>query len=364
MKQTMTADDAIRDLREYVEKKSFILSEAAEHVFREAELIGFKFNKDIYPHVFLLAIINTFPDLRSLMLRKGHDPEEAKQICVLATQSRDGDEYNDNYPPYSSTEGKRVGCREGFIDSAIATAIRHGRKEILKPDIIEGFLAHHDQASPILENLDWTDPALHVAYNTLSHVVGSYHKSLWINFDEIRDELNLYKENEFRKNSVDSAPQRLKSSLFDLFSDWPDYRKNCFLIMPFRETPFHREVHASLKKILSQHGFNLLRADDRAYSDDVFSNIETYIHGSKFAFSVHDRIESDNHNANVSLEIGYFMGQGKHVCLLKEQSVNSLPSDLQGRLYVSFNMFNIEKSLADSIEIWLKNKRLIKSTEI
>ncbi|HZX16189.1 MAG TPA: TIR domain-containing protein [Pseudomonas sp.] len=360
----MTVDDAISDLKSYVEKKLFILSNEAERVFREAESIGCKYNRDIYPYVFLLAIINTFADLRGLMLRKGCDPEEAKHICTLEALTREDDKYDDNLPPYSSSEGKRLGCREGFIDSAIATAIRHGRKEILKSDVIEGFLANHDQINPVLENLDWADSALHVAYNTLSHILGSYNKSLWITFDDIREELNLYRENEFRKNSVDSAPQRLKSALFDLFSDWPDYRKNCFLIMSFRETPFHREVHAALRKILSQHGFNLLRADDRAYSDDVLSNIETYIFGSKFAFSVHDRIENENHNANVSLEIGYLMGQGKHVCLLKEQSVNSLPSDLQGRLYVSFSMFNIESSLAIAVEGWLKSKRLIKSPEI
>lgn len=99
MKHTMTVDDAISDLKNYVEKKSFILSPEAENVFREAECIGCKYNKDIYPYVFLLAIISTFPDLRGLMLRKGCDPEEAKHICTLEILAREDDKYDDNLPP-------------------------------------------------------------------------------------------------------------------------------------------------------------------------------------------------------------------------------------------------------------------------
>ena len=44
-------------------------------------------------------------------------------------------------------------------------------------------------------------------------------------------------------------------------ADHPDYRSNCFIIMPFRATPFHADVIASLRKVLRALGFNPLRHD-------------------------------------------------------------------------------------------------------
>ncbi|WP_421870537.1 TIR domain-containing protein [Motiliproteus sp.] len=358
--KALLVEEAIGDLQFYVEKKGFILSSQAEEVFRQAEETGKKYNLDIYYYIVLMTIIRLYPELRSLMLRNGCDPSDAIQACInLISISRNDDEYSDNRPPYSETVGTRGSCRASFIDSAIAAAIQHDRKEILKLDILEGVLADHDQLCPVVENINWTDSALHVPYNTLSHILGHYEQSLWIKFEVIRKELNIYKEQEFRNIAIDNAPQRLRSSLFDFFSDWPDYRTNCFLIMPFRETKFHKEVHLILKDTLTKYGFNLLRADDRAYSDDVLSNIETYIFGSKFSFAIHERVENDSHNANVALEVGYFMGQGKEVCLLKENSVSALPSDLQGRLYVTFSMFDVANTLPNAVEGWLKGKRLI-----
>jgi hypothetical protein len=162
-----------------------------------------------------------------------------------------------------------------------------------------------------------------------------------------------------RKIPLELAPIRLKPSVLKFLGDYPDYHRNCFLIMPFATTPLHNEVHKQLRELLAKENINLLRADDKYYTDDVLSNIETYIYGCKFAVAVHERVLKDEHNANVALEIGYFMGLKKSVCLLKEKTVKALTSDLQGRLYVEFDSFDIRKSLEQSLKKWLNDKRLI-----
>lgn len=128
--------------------------------------------------------------------------------------------------------------------------------------------------------------------------------------------------------------------------------------MPFRATPFHADVIASLRKVLRALGFSPLRADDKVYSNEVLANIETYLYGCHFAIAVHDRFLSDEHNANVALEVGYCLGMGKPVCSLKEHTVHSLPSDLQGRIYVPFDGANIEESLASALPKWLADNGL------
>lgn len=211
-----------------------------------------------------------------------------------------------------------------------------------------------------MDNGQWTDEALHVPYNTLSHIHGRFEKSLWIKFEEIREELSLGDPISAKQAPIDSAPAYLKPSVMAFLSENPDYRKNCFLIMPFTETDFHKSVHTELKKILSMLGLKLHRADDKEYTNDVFTNIETYIYGCKFGISIYERILSDSHNPNVTLEVGYLLGQKKEVCLLKEKTVQRLPSDLQGRLYVEFDAFNIGGSLEEKLHKWLVDKRIVR----
>jgi hypothetical protein len=111
---------------------------------------------------------------------------------------------------------------------------------------------------------------------------------------------------------------------------------------------------------MQSYGFNLLRADDHVYSEDLLTNVQAYIYGCRFAVAVFERIESDNFNPNVSLEVGYFLGLRKPVCLLKERTLPRLPSDLVGRLYVEFDGQDPEASVTAAVERWLRERALIR----
>jgi len=348
----------IDEIKKYVSDKGYSLSEQSEALLGDVVALFRDMNRDVFPWLFLIPLIDNVDELRSLMHRKGCDPQRAKLACMDRINVGVHDD-----PFFELNRYEELGLTIGNnfrIDTGIAAAYVDGRNEIYPRDFLAGLLDEHDESYPSIENSEWSDEALHVSYNTLSHIIGKYEENLWIKSDDVRKELNLEEPNLIRRKIVESAPIRLKTSLLDLFSDWPDYSKNCFLIMPFANTKPHKEVHVALVNILKEKGFNLLRADDRNYSDDVLANIETYIHGSKFALSVHERVQDDSHSANVALEIGYFLGQRKDVCQIKENTVRSLPSDLQGKLYVSFDISDIQSSLSAALVGWLSDKRLIK----
>ncbi|WP_430493716.1 hypothetical protein, partial [Escherichia coli] len=67
-------------------------------------------------------------------------------------------------------------------------------------------------------------------------------------------------------------------------------------------------------------------------------------------------ITEDNFNPNVSLEVGYMMGMGKQVLLLKDKTLSSLHTDLAGKLYKPFDVFDIGSSLSTHIGKWLSDK--------
>jgi nucleoside 2-deoxyribosyltransferase len=60
-----------------------------------------------------------------------------------------------------------------------------------------------------------------------------------------------------------------------------------------------------------------------------------------------------DYNPNVAFEIGYLKALGKPVCLLKEKSVKSLPTDLIGKNYNEFDINNCETTIDIELDKWL-----------
>jgi hypothetical protein len=153
-------------------------------------------------------------------------------------------------------------------------------------------------------------------------------------------------------------PPEITESLQRFQLDHPNPMKAAFIMMRFGTTDAHTEITASIKSTLAVRGIIGLRADDKQYHDDLFSNILTYIYGCGFGVAVFERLESDDFNPNVSLEVGYMMGLRKPVCLVKDRTLKTLQSDLVGKLYKGFDPQHPTKAIATELEQWLKDKGL------
>ena len=82
------------------------------------------------------------------------------------------------------------------------------------------------------------------------------------------------------------------------------------------------------------------------------------MHGCDFGVALFERINSNDFNPNVSLEIGYMMAMNKPILFLKDRTLNSLHTDLIGKLYHEFDFQNPEEILAKVIDKWLKDKEI------
>jgi len=141
--------------------------------------------------------------------------------------------------------------------------------------------------------------------------------------------------------------------------DYPTTQKTAFIVMQFGSTKVHDSLVKVIKETLKKHNIIGLRADDKEYADDLFANIRTYMHCSDFGISIFERVTEDNFNPNVSLEVGYMMGLGKQICLLKDKTLSNLHTDLVGKLYKPFDPLDIEDTLPNQLEKWLKDKGII-----
>ena len=80
---------------------------------------------------------------------------------------------------------------------------------------------------------------------------------------------------------------------------------------------------------------------------------------AKDAAGFFERIEEDDFNPNVSLEVGYLLAMQKPTCLLKDKTLRTLPTDLVGKLYKEFDPQRIDSTIPKQLKRWLTDRKLI-----
>lgn len=154
-------------------------------------------------------------------------------------------------------------------------------------------------------------------------------------------------------------PPEIAMSLDRLRTKYPDPKKLGLLVMRFAaEKPFQRIVEV-IKQTGKQHDLEIIRADENDFHSDLWGNVRTLLHGCGFGIAVYERIETDEPNANVGLEVGYLMAMNKSVLLLKDETVKALPSDLAGKLYKEFNPHDPEGTIPGQLTKWLEDNGII-----
>ncbi|WP_292347977.1 DUF2321 domain-containing protein [Methanoregula sp. PtaB.Bin085] len=134
---------------------------------------------------------------------------------------------------------------------------------------------------------------------------------------------------------------------------YPPPEKTAFIMMRFGATAQHREILDVITTALKNNKISGLRADSLIFHEDLYYNILTYLHGCDFGVAVFEVIEDPEYNPNVAFEVGFLKALGKPVCLLKEKSLEKLPTDLIGKNYNEFDINDCEKSIQDELNYWI-----------
>ncbi len=104
-------------------------------------------------------------------------------------------------------------------------------------------------------------------------------------------------------------------------------------------------------------------ASDETLDADIWTNVQCYMLACKYAVAVFTRYEervgntiqlrTDVHNPNVAIELGYMLSRGKRVLILKDSELPSLPTDIVGALYQSFEFDSPHRSVTRIVTKWL-----------
>ena len=155
-----------------------------------------------------------------------------------------------------------------------------------------------------------------------------------------------------------TPPDSIKSSSKLFYEKYGD-QKTAFVVMSFIESPAHEQIYKVIQETCRSHNIVAVRADSPPFSDNLLDNVLTYVYCCTFGITVFERIKSDIYNPNVSFEAGYLLGLNKEVLFLKDNTLNSLPTDLIGKLYREFDFLLPKETLPKQITRWLLDKNLI-----
>lgn len=148
----------------------------------------------------------------------------------------------------------------------------------------------------------------------------------------------------------------LASAVSRVRSDFPNYERNVFIMMRFVNSPQHARIFATLQSELKKHGYYAIRADQKAWSDELWTNVCACMLASAKGIAIFEEINTREFNPNVALEVGFMAAMGKPVLLLKDAAMRTLPTDLVGKLYRPFDSFRIA-SVRKQVAAWLIEQR-------
>lgn len=134
--------------------------------------------------------------------------------------------------------------------------------------------------------------------------------------------------------------------------DHPTFTKNVFLMMHFGVEDYREEIRETIVNTLAERGYEVIRADDKDYHDELWSNIVIQMIGCKYGVGVFEKIDEEEFNPNVALEVGFMKARQQEVLLLKEKRVAALNADIVGKLYKPFDMMNIAETIGRQVSKW------------
>jgi hypothetical protein len=91
---------------------------------------------------------------------------------------------------------------------------------------------------------------------------------------------------------------------------------------------------AVARQACEDHGLDFHLASDRQLHDDLWTNVAAHMWASRYGIGFFEDLAEPplGLNYNLTTEVGAMLMTGRRCCLLKDPSINMLPTDLVGRI--------------------------------
>lgn len=153
------------------------------------------------------------------------------------------------------------------------------------------------------------------------------------------------------------APPALVQPLRAFLADHP-FDTNVFGMTRFPEAkvgtadPVGRAL-AVVKEVCSESGLEFHLASDRAIVDDLWANVTAHMWACRYGVALFEDRVDRGLNHNLLIEVGAMLMTGRRCALLKDGSIDRMPTDFVGMIYRSVDL-SAEDTVAVAVRDWLK----------
>jgi len=154
------------------------------------------------------------------------------------------------------------------------------------------------------------------------------------------------------------APPALVQPLRGFLSDH-SFDANVFGMTRFPDTkagtldPMGRALSVA-REVCAEHGLEFHLASDRAITDDVWPNVMAHMWASRYGIGFFEDSLNRGLNYNLVTEVGAMTMTGRRVALLKDGSIDKMPTDFLGMIYKSIDL-QVEATVRTAVEAWIKD---------
>ncbi|HEX8179682.1 MAG TPA: hypothetical protein VF525_09100 [Pyrinomonadaceae bacterium] len=107
------------------------------------------------------------------------------------------------------------------------------------------------------------------------------------------------------------------------------------------------------REVCQLHGLEFHLASDRAIDDDLWTNVAAHMWASHYGIAFFEDRRKRGMNYNLAIEVGGMLTSGRRCALLKDKSIDRMPTDLVGRIYKSVDLDD-EDSIRSALHAWIR----------
>ena len=131
------------------------------------------------------------------------------------------------------------------------------------------------------------------------------------------------------------------------------FEKNVFCMTRFPEDendadyldPVH-PILPALRTALVNHGLVMHLASDRQLDDDLYGNVAAHMWACQYGIALFEDRLGRGLNENMLIEVGSMLVTGRRCALLKDLTIEKMPTDFVGQIYKEADFENVAATVA------------------
>lgn len=156
------------------------------------------------------------------------------------------------------------------------------------------------------------------------------------------------------------SPPDLLKPLMEFLEAHP-FDNNVFGMTRFPEESGEEEaddpVAPALKAardVCEAHGLQFHLASDRQIVDDLWGNVTAHMWASRYGIAFFENRADMGLNYNLTIEVGGMLVLGRRTALLKDKSIEAMPTDLVGKIYKSIDL-DKANTVKKALQTWIRD---------